>query len=129
METLAFLNLGFPEMILIGVVGLLVFGNRLPQVGRSLGKGIVEFKKGLRGIKEEFDSAVNDHGQEEKPRRALSETKSEAKNVETPAGADGKELPADAGTKPTPAAETLGQGEAKVEAKTDAATTQSPLSP
>jgi len=32
---------------------LLLFGKRLPEVGRSLGKGIVEFKKGLAGIEEE----------------------------------------------------------------------------
>jgi sec-independent protein translocase protein TatA len=44
-------------MILIAAIGLLVFGNRLPDVGRSLGRGIVEFKKGLRGIKDEIDEA------------------------------------------------------------------------
>ena len=37
------------------VVLVLLFGKRLPEVGRSLGKGIIEFKKGLRGIEEEFD--------------------------------------------------------------------------
>ena len=42
--------LGLPggaEWILILAFGLLIFGKRLPEVGRSLGKGIVEFKKGL----------------------------------------------------------------------------------
>ena len=54
------LGFGWPgttEWILIAVVGLLVFGNKLPDVGRSLGRGIVEFKKGLRGIKDEIDQA------------------------------------------------------------------------
>ena len=54
------LAFGWPgptEMILIAAVGLLIFGNRLPDVGRSLGKGIVEFKKGVRGIKDEIDEA------------------------------------------------------------------------
>lgn len=47
-HVLAFLNnLGWPELLIIGMVALLVFGRRLPEVGRSLGKGIVEFKKGL----------------------------------------------------------------------------------
>src|ERR1700722_17773324 len=47
-------NLLGPENLLaIAVVGLLLFGKRLPEVGRSLGKGIVEFKKGLAGIEEE----------------------------------------------------------------------------
>uniref|UniRef100_A0A7C2JYU4 Twin-arginine translocase TatA/TatE family subunit n=1 Tax=Schlesneria paludicola TaxID=360056 RepID=A0A7C2JYU4_9PLAN len=40
---------GLPEMIVFGVIALLLFGKRLPDVARSLGQGIVEFKKGLRG--------------------------------------------------------------------------------
>lgn len=46
-QLLAIFNLGTPEIILIGVVALLLFGNWLPEVMRSLGKGVVEFKKGL----------------------------------------------------------------------------------
>jgi sec-independent protein translocase protein TatA len=50
---------GFDEWIVIAVIGVLVFGKRLPEVGRSLGKGIVEFKKGLKGIDEEVERASN----------------------------------------------------------------------
>ena len=46
------------EMMIILVIAVLLFGKRLPEVGRSLGKGIVEFKKGVRGIEEELDSAT-----------------------------------------------------------------------
>jgi sec-independent protein translocase protein TatA len=46
------------EMIVFGVIALLLFGKRLPEVARGLGKGIVEFKKGLRGIEEEVDTAT-----------------------------------------------------------------------
>jgi sec-independent protein translocase protein TatA len=41
--------------VIIGVVGILLFGKRLPEVGRSLGKGIIEFKKGLKGLEDEMD--------------------------------------------------------------------------
>ncbi|HYE21395.1 MAG TPA: twin-arginine translocase TatA/TatE family subunit [Tepidisphaeraceae bacterium] len=40
--------------IVIAAIGLILFGKRLPEVGRSLGKGIVEFKKGLTGAAEEI---------------------------------------------------------------------------
>ena len=48
---------GWQEMLLIGVVAILLFGRRLPEVGRSLGLGIVELKKGLRGVTDEITSA------------------------------------------------------------------------
>ncbi len=51
---LAFLqSLGWPELLVIGLIALLIFGRRLPEVGRSLGKGIVEFKKGLKDTGDE----------------------------------------------------------------------------
>jgi len=45
------------EMMIILVIAVLLFGKRLPEVGRSLGKGLVEFKKGVRGIEDEIESA------------------------------------------------------------------------
>lgn len=48
-------QLGVMEMIVVMGVAVLLFGSRLPEVGRSLGKGIIEFKKGLRGIEDELD--------------------------------------------------------------------------
>ena len=44
-------------MLVLAAFGLILFGKRLPEVGRSLGKGIVEFKKGLKGIEEEVEQA------------------------------------------------------------------------
>jgi len=52
------LALGMPqgfEWIFIAAIGLLIFGKRLPDVGRSLGKGIVEFKKGLKGVEDDIE--------------------------------------------------------------------------
>src|ERR1700748_2825879 len=42
--------------VIIAIFGVLLFGKRLPEVGRSLGKGIVEFKKGLKGLEDEVDA-------------------------------------------------------------------------
>jgi len=43
-------------MLILGIVAVLLFGSRLPEVGRSLGKSLMEFKKGLRGIEDELRS-------------------------------------------------------------------------
>lgn len=50
-------GIGWTEVVLLGLVAVLIFGKRLPEVGRNLGKGIVEFKKGLSGIEDEVKSA------------------------------------------------------------------------
>lgn len=56
---LAFLGpIGWQELLILGVIGILIFGKRLPEVGRSIGKGIVEFKKGLAGVDDEVEKAV-----------------------------------------------------------------------
>jgi sec-independent protein translocase protein TatA len=69
------------HLLVIGVVVLLLFGNRLPSVMRSLGQGIVEFKKGLQGIEDEVKNAGN-RIEEHKP-QATAETKvSEAEPVQ-----------------------------------------------
>ena len=60
MSTLAFWMPGPWEMAIIAVVALLLFGRRLPEVGRSLGKGIVEFKKGLRDVQDEVNKATEE---------------------------------------------------------------------
>ncbi|MCG3137880.1 MAG: Sec-independent protein translocase protein TatA [Phycisphaerae bacterium] len=58
MYTLAFFNLpGGTEWLIIGLVALLFFGRKLPDVARSMGRSIVEFKKGLRDIKDDVDAA------------------------------------------------------------------------
>ncbi|MEA1950410.1 MAG: twin-arginine translocase TatA/TatE family subunit [Planctomycetota bacterium] len=51
------------EMLIIGGIAVLLFGKRLPEVGRSLGKGIVEFKKGINGIEDELDNASSGNSQ------------------------------------------------------------------
>lgn len=45
------------EWLIILIVALLIFGKRLPEVMKSLGRGIVEFKKGVKGVEEEVEDA------------------------------------------------------------------------
>lgn len=56
---------GLPEMMIIGIIILLLFGNRLPSVMRSMGKGITEFKKGVQGIEDDIDQAVKNGDKKE----------------------------------------------------------------
>ena len=56
------LALGYPgpmEMIILAGLGLLIFGRRLPEVGRNIGKGIVEFKRGLKEAEESINHEVS----------------------------------------------------------------------
>ena len=46
-------GIGAQEMLLLLVLGILLFGRKLPDIGRSFGKTIVEFKKGVKGIEDE----------------------------------------------------------------------------
>jgi sec-independent protein translocase protein TatA len=69
--TLAFGMPGGTEWIILLVLGLLIFGRRLPEVGRSLGRGIVEFKRGIKGIEDEVEeesSKPSRIAEEQKPR-------------------------------------------------------------
>jgi sec-independent protein translocase protein TatA len=52
----AFLTLNPTSIVLLLLIGVLLFGRKLPEMGKYLGKGIVEFKKGLRGMEDEIDT-------------------------------------------------------------------------
>jgi sec-independent protein translocase protein TatA len=61
-------NLGAPELIIILVIVLLLFGSRkLPDLARSLGKSSREFKKGLQDHDEEQEEAPKDAPVAKKP--------------------------------------------------------------
>jgi len=53
-------SLGMTEVLVIGGIALLLFGKRLPEVAKSMGKSIVQFKKGLREVEEDIDEAAKD---------------------------------------------------------------------
>ena len=51
-------GIGMPEMIIVGIIALMLFGKRLPEVARSLGKGMMEFKKGISGLETDIDNST-----------------------------------------------------------------------
>ncbi|MEK6677146.1 MAG: twin-arginine translocase TatA/TatE family subunit [Planctomycetota bacterium] len=71
------------EWIIIGAVALLIFGRRLPDVARSFGKSIIEFKKGLRDVHDEIDTASKPPDSQTS---SLSERGSTSKDVSSTPG-------------------------------------------
>lgn len=56
---LPFIDIGAWEWVIIGVVAVVLFGNRLPDLGRTLGKGLVSFRKGVTEMKDEISRAAS----------------------------------------------------------------------
>lgn len=76
-------GLGALELTVILVIALLLFGRRLPEVARSLGKGIVEFKRGMKGIEDEIESEVDRDPEGARPAALESTPASEIHTAET----------------------------------------------
>jgi len=69
-------QLGFSELLVIFIVALLVFGpKKLPELGKSLGKGIREFKKATEELKSSWEDQVKDIT------TPLNEVKSDIHNI------------------------------------------------
>ena len=52
--------LGLPEIIIILIVILLIFGpRRLPEMAKGIGQSVREFRKGIRDMKDDFEGEVN----------------------------------------------------------------------
>jgi sec-independent protein translocase protein TatA len=56
MKSLLFLgNLGTPEIIIIAIIVLLLFGGKkIPELMKGLGKGVKNFKEGVKGLEDEI---------------------------------------------------------------------------
>lgn len=59
-QILGFWTPGPLELIIILVIAVLLFGRRLPEIARGLGKSLTEFKKGVNEVEETKDELVND---------------------------------------------------------------------
>lgn len=57
-------GIGMPELLIVGFIVLILFGSRLPSVMRSLGQGVVEFKKGVQGIDEEKETSEKEKAEQ-----------------------------------------------------------------
>lgn len=77
--------LGFPELIFILALALLIFGPRkLPEIGRTIGKAMGEFRRATTDLKRSFDTEL---AVEEPPRKSFQPTpKPSAANPPDPEG-------------------------------------------
>ena len=72
-------NIGVPELLIVLVIALIVLGpKKLPEVGRSLGRGMREFKDSIAGIGSQDD----DDDEEERPTLGTASTQSTATSPE-----------------------------------------------
>lgn len=53
-------SIGWPELLIVLVIALLIWGRRLPDVARSLGKSVTQFKKGMKETQDEIEKPATD---------------------------------------------------------------------
>lgn len=82
--------LGFQEILFILVIALLIFGpRRLPQVGRTIGKTLAEFRRASTDLKRSINAEMMEEElRQNDPREAIRETLAEVKSLGTGSPAD-----------------------------------------
>lgn len=79
-------NIGVPELILILVIALIVFGpKKLPEVGRSVGKGLREFRRASQEWRDEFDGTFDDEPVRRSSGADTGQTNGQASTAHRPA--------------------------------------------
>jgi TatA/E family protein of Tat protein translocase len=79
-------GIGAPELIIIAVIALLIFGpSKLPELGKTLGKGLREFKKASSDLKEQVNplNDIDDNGADKPEHEATSPALIENKTQKT----------------------------------------------
>ena len=81
-------SIGMPELVIILVIALIIFGPRkLPELGRSLGKSLGEFKRASNELRNTLEEEVRIEEQRETTHRPATDTPAGPRAVETPATA------------------------------------------
>src|SRR5215472_14601913 len=82
-------SLGMPELIVIFVIALIIFGPRkLPELGRSLGKSIAEFKRASNELKSTLEEEIRLEEQRQKQEEAAKAAQAQAQQVSLPPVSD-----------------------------------------
>ena len=80
------MNLGFPEMVFLGLLALLLFGpRRLPEMGRQLGKALGQFKRASTEFQTQLEDEVRQLEVEEDSRRSIAPPTPEGSVAQTAA--------------------------------------------
>jgi sec-independent protein translocase protein TatA len=78
-------GIGMPEMIVILVIALIVIGpHKLPELAKSLGKGLAEFKKASEGFQRSVQEEANKSEEKEKDAATPQVAAAATPHVETP---------------------------------------------
>ncbi|HUK36662.1 MAG TPA: TatA/E family twin arginine-targeting protein translocase [Vicinamibacterales bacterium] len=82
-------SLGMPELIVIFVIALIIFGPRkLPELGRSLGKSIAEFKRASNELKSTLEEEIRMEEQKSKQEEAAKAAAAQSQQVSLPPVSD-----------------------------------------
>lgn len=80
--------LDYNTLIVVGILALLLFGSRLPDVARSLGRSLNEFKRGLNEVRDEIDRAPDNSAKNQPKLRSSSEPQLDTPKPEARADAN-----------------------------------------
>ncbi len=73
------------ELIVILIIAVLIFGRRLPEIARGVGKSLTEFKKGAREAQNEVNREIDRAAEAEETLRADSKTETKSETAAEPA--------------------------------------------